>query len=112
MEVRPSQPTTKASPDMFTGEAWYDVLVRGESPSRIRVSLVRFAPGARNAWHRHPMGQTLHVTDGLGRCQARGGGIIENPYRRYRHHSARGMALAWGRTRPLHDAPGDVGGAR
>jgi quercetin dioxygenase-like cupin family protein len=77
MEVRPGRPTTKASSDMFSGDAWYDVLARGEGPSRIRVSLVRFAPGARNAWHRHPMGQTLHVTDGVGRCQARGAEPLE-----------------------------------
>lgn len=77
MEILPSRPTTKAGSDIFTGDAWIDVLVRGESPSRIRVSVVRFAPGARNAWHAHAVGQTLHVTEGIGRMQARGGVLLE-----------------------------------
>ena len=63
--------------DTFTGDAWLDVIVRGEPPSRVRVSVVRFAPGARNAWHAHAVGQTVHVVDGLARMQARGGRVIE-----------------------------------
>ena len=77
MEIRPKQPTAKAGADHFTGDVWMDVIVRGEEPSRVRVFVVRFAPGARNAWHAHAVGQTLHVTEGLGRAQARGGDIIE-----------------------------------
>lgn len=45
----PKQPTVKAPAETFTGDAWYDVIVRGEPPSRVHVSVVRFAPGARNA---------------------------------------------------------------
>ena len=48
------------------GDVWYDVIAAGEAPSRLRVNLVRFAPGAHTAWHRHANGQTLHVTDGVG----------------------------------------------
>ena len=77
MKILPDRPTTKASADMFTGDAWFDQIVRGESPSRIRAAVVRFAPGARNAWHVHAVGQTLHVTDGVGRIQARGGDVLE-----------------------------------
>ena len=77
MEIQPRQPSVKAPAETFTGDAWLDVIVKGESPSRIRVSIVRFAPGARNAWHAHAVGQTLHVTDGVGRVQARGGQVIE-----------------------------------
>jgi quercetin dioxygenase-like cupin family protein len=77
MEIRPRKPTVKGDAESFTGDVWLDVIVRGEPPSRIRVSVVRFAPGARNAWHAHAAGQTLHVTDGLGRTQARGGKIVE-----------------------------------
>src|SRR5204863_8440939 len=51
---------------------WYDVIAQGTEPSRLRVNVVRFAPGARTAWHRHGMGQTLHVTDGIGLVQSRG----------------------------------------
>jgi len=77
MQKLPRQPTVKAPAERFTGDAWFDVIVRGEAPSRLRVNVVRFAPGARNAWHAHALGQTLHVTDGLGRIQARGGEIVE-----------------------------------
>ena len=77
MEIRSRQPSIKGGADIFTGDVWLDVIVRGEEPSRVRVSVVRFAPGARNAWHAHAMGQTLHVTDGIGRVQARGAGVIE-----------------------------------
>jgi len=77
VEIQPKQPTVKAPAETFTGDAWYDVVARGEGPSRIRVNVVRFAPGARNAWHAHVNGQTLHVTEGHGRIQARGGEIIE-----------------------------------
>jgi len=77
MEILPRQPTVKAPSERFIGDAWFDVLARGEGESRIRVNLVRFAPGSRNAWHAHALGQTLHVTDGLGLVQARGGPILE-----------------------------------
>jgi len=77
MELVRKPPTEKAPPDRFIGDAWLDVLVRGEAPSRVRVSVVRFAPGTRNAWHAHAVGQTVHVTDGVGRMQARGGDLLE-----------------------------------
>jgi quercetin dioxygenase-like cupin family protein len=77
MEILPKQPTAKGGPDIFTGDVWIDVIVRGEPPSRVRVSLVHFAPGARNAWHRHEVGQTIHVTEGIGRMQPRGGEVVE-----------------------------------
>ncbi len=50
---------------------------RVRSPRRVRVNVVRFAPGARNGWHAHAVGQTLHVTEGVGRVQARGGEVLE-----------------------------------
>jgi quercetin dioxygenase-like cupin family protein len=77
MEFLPQQPTSKAPGETFTGDAWIDQIVRGEAPSRVRAALVRFAPGARNAWHAHAVGQTVHVTEGVGRIQSRGGGVIE-----------------------------------
>ena len=63
--------------ETFTGDASYDVIARGDEPSRIRVSVVRFAPGARNAWHAHSVGQTVHVSEGVGLIQARGERAIE-----------------------------------
>jgi quercetin dioxygenase-like cupin family protein len=61
---------------MFTGDVWFDVIIKGDEPSRVRVNTVRFAPGARTAWHSHAAGQTLHVTDGIGLVQSRGGEVI------------------------------------
>jgi len=77
MQILKKQPTLKAPAETFTGDAWYDVIACGEEPSRIRVSVVRFAPGARNAWHAHSVGQTVHVTEGIGLTQARGEKIVE-----------------------------------
>jgi quercetin dioxygenase-like cupin family protein len=77
MEILSKPPTSKADPAHFTGQAWFDLIVRGAPPSRVRSSIVRFAPGARNAWHRHAVGQTLHVLEGRGLAQARGDEILE-----------------------------------
>ena len=51
-------------------------LHRGEEPSRLVVALVRFTPGAHTNWHSHPVGQTLHVTDGVGFLGTRDGSVI------------------------------------
>ena len=77
MEILRKAPTVKAGSDRFTGDAWFDVIARGEPPSRVRVNVVRFAPGARNAWHAHAVGQTVHVTEGIGRIQSRGCAVVE-----------------------------------
>jgi quercetin dioxygenase-like cupin family protein len=77
MEIQPKQPSVKGPAEIFTGDVWYDVIAKGEEPSRIRVNIVRFAPGARNAWHCHAVGQTLHVTEGRGLIQSRGGEVVE-----------------------------------
>jgi quercetin dioxygenase-like cupin family protein len=77
MEVQRKQPTARGSADIFVGDVWVDRIASGSPPSRIRVNVVRFAPGSRNAWHAHTLGQTLHVTEGVGRVQARGGELLE-----------------------------------
>lgn len=61
-----------APPELFTGSAWIDVVSIGEEPSRLRALRVHFTPGSRTAWHNHPLGQVLIVTDGAGRVQSRG----------------------------------------
>jgi quercetin dioxygenase-like cupin family protein len=66
MELLPVSATAKALASNFTGDVYINPIYRGEEPSRMIVSLVRFAPGARNNWHSHAVGQTLHVTDGVG----------------------------------------------
>jgi quercetin dioxygenase-like cupin family protein len=77
MEIVPSTPSTKGPAEWFTGDVWIDTIARGREPSRIRVNAVRFAPGARTAWHSHGLGQTLFVTEGHGRVQSRGGDIVD-----------------------------------
>ena len=72
MKIVSKKPTSKGGPDRFNGDVWLDAIVSGDPPSRVRVSVVRFAPGARNAWHAHAVGQTLHVTEGIGLVQASG----------------------------------------
>ena len=72
MDIQSKQPTSKGSAESFVGEVWFDVIAQGEAPSRLRVSIVRFSPGAHTAWHRHANGQTLHVTEGRGLVQSRG----------------------------------------
>jgi len=77
MEILSDRPTGKAPAERFTGDAYIDQIVQGQAPSRVRAALVRFTPGARKAWHAHAVGQTVHVTEGVGRIQSRGGEVLE-----------------------------------
>jgi quercetin dioxygenase-like cupin family protein len=77
MEILKQPPTAKLPAEWFTGDAWADVLYRGEGESRARLYAVRFAPGARTAWHSHSLGQTLYIVEGIALLQARGGEIVE-----------------------------------
>ncbi|MEV4970691.1 (R)-mandelonitrile lyase [Streptomyces scopuliridis] len=77
MELLKKQPTVKLPAEWFTGDAWADVIYRGEEPSRARVNAVHVAPGARTAWHSHGLGQTLYIVEGIALIQSRGGEIIE-----------------------------------
>jgi quercetin dioxygenase-like cupin family protein len=77
MKIVTKSPTTRGATEHFTGDAWIDRITEAELTSRIRVNVVRFAPGARNAWHSHPAGQWLHVTEGIGRVQSRNGEVVE-----------------------------------
>ena len=72
-----SQPSTKGNPDWFTGTVRLDPLVQTSGPARVAGARVTFEPGARTAWHTHPLGQTLVVTDGFGLVQREGGPIEE-----------------------------------
>jgi len=58
--------TGKGPTEWFTGEVFIDQICRGEAPSRARVAAVHFTPRARPAWHSHALGQTQHVTEGVG----------------------------------------------
>ncbi|WP_064691861.1 (R)-mandelonitrile lyase [Rhizobium aegyptiacum] len=72
-----SQPSAKGSADWFTGSVRIDPLFAVTAPARAAGASVTFEPGARTAWHTHPLGQTLIVTSGCGRVQREGGPIEE-----------------------------------
>jgi len=72
-----SQPSGKGPADWFTGNVRLDPLHQADAPARVAVASVTFEPGARTAWHSHPLGQTLVVTAGNGRVQNWGGPIQE-----------------------------------
>src|SRR2546426_1329965 len=72
-----SQPSSKGPADWFTGPVRIDPLFQAPNPARVAGASVTFEPGARTAWHTHPLGQTLIVTAGCGRAQRWGGPIEE-----------------------------------
>ncbi|MBB3134799.1 quercetin dioxygenase-like cupin family protein [Rhizobium pisi] len=72
-----SQPSAKGSADWFTGSVRVDPLFQVTGPARAAGASVTFEPGARTAWHTHPLGQTLIVTSGCGRVQREGGPVEE-----------------------------------
>ena len=79
MEIRrsDSQTSTNGPADWFTGKVRIQTLVEAPEPARVRGASVTFEPGARTAWHTHPLGQTLIVASGLGWAQREGGHIEE-----------------------------------
>ena len=76
MELKLISPTAKAPGQEFTGDVYVNPIHRGEDPSRMIVGLVRFTPGARTNGRSHDLGQTLHVTDGIGLVVTRDGTVI------------------------------------
>jgi quercetin dioxygenase-like cupin family protein len=72
-----SQPSTKGPAEYFTGTVRIDPLMSAPAPARVVAASVTFEPGARTAWHTHPLGQTLIVTAGCGRAQHWGGPVEE-----------------------------------
>ncbi len=77
IHVAGTRPTRRAPQEHFTGAVLQDPVIMAPSPARLNCSSVSFAPGARTAWHSHPLGQTLYVISGIGRIQAKGGPIRE-----------------------------------
>jgi quercetin dioxygenase-like cupin family protein len=67
--------TTPGPADWFSGTVYIDAVAAPSGASRVSVSSVHFTPGARTAWHTHPNGQTIWVTEGIGLAQSRGGPI-------------------------------------
>jgi len=75
MELKRKPATGKGPAQMFTGDVYIDPIARSQQGSGLNVASVRFTPGARTAWHTHPLGQTIWVTEGAGLCQREGGPI-------------------------------------
>src|SRR4051794_4984629 len=72
-----SQPSSRGPADWFTGTVRIDPLFSAKAPAHAAAASVTFEPGARTAWHTHPLGQTLIITAGAGRVQREGGPIEE-----------------------------------
>jgi quercetin dioxygenase-like cupin family protein len=92
----------KGPADWFTGTVWIDPILLGEEPSRMRANRVSFEPGARTAWHTHPVGQTLHVLTGFGLVQLEnqpiqeihpGDTVVIAPNERHWHGAATGNTM-------------------
>jgi quercetin dioxygenase-like cupin family protein len=75
--TRNSLATDTGPADWFTGTVYLDPIATPAPPSRVAALSVHFTPGARTAWHTHPLGQTIYVTEGIGRCQRDGGQVEE-----------------------------------
>ena len=76
MQITRNSVATNAGPaDWFTGTVYVDAVAAPSTGSRLSASSVHFTPGARTAWHTHPNGQTIYVTEGVGLCQRRGGPV-------------------------------------
>ena len=97
-----SQPSIKGPHAWFTGTVRIDPLFPAHTPARASSAYVTFEPGARTAWHTHPLGQALVITAGVGRVQVQGGPIQEvrpgdtvwvPPYVKHWHGAAPGVAM-------------------
>ena len=77
IERNGSRPSTKGAQDYFSGSVRVEPVFQVGDPMRLNAGSVTFEPGARTAWHTHPLGQTLIITAGLGWVQTEGGPIEE-----------------------------------
>ncbi len=76
MQITRNSHATRVGPaEWFTGAVYVDAVAAPAGSSRLSASSVHFTPGARTAWHTHPNGQTIYVTEGIGLCQRRGGPV-------------------------------------
>jgi quercetin dioxygenase-like cupin family protein len=75
--TRSTSATAKGPAEWFTGDVYIDAVAAPAPPWHTAAAWVHFTPGARTAWHTHPLGQTIFVTEGVGLCQREGGPIEE-----------------------------------
>ncbi|MEO5958758.1 MAG: cupin domain-containing protein [Opitutaceae bacterium] len=94
--------TTRGNPEYFTGTVWLDQIALLPPPFRLKTLRVSFEPGARTAWHTHPLGQVLHILSGVGRVQRAGESVLTvkpgdtviiDPGERHWHGAAPGHAM-------------------
>jgi quercetin dioxygenase-like cupin family protein len=71
----PGIKSIRASANYFTGTVWQDPIIEAPEPAHLRAVKVTFEPGARTAWHTHPLGQTLQILSGVGLVQSWGGPV-------------------------------------
>jgi quercetin dioxygenase-like cupin family protein len=76
MELQHPRPTAKGPDAWFTGDIYVTQIYSGTGPSRMTAALVRFTPGARSNWHVHAVGQTLHISEGVGLVSTRDGSVV------------------------------------
>lgn len=77
IKLRKDVPSRKGPGTNFTGTVYQDPIYEASPPATVRSVLVHFEPGARTAWHTHPLGQTLYITSGIAHVQAWGGPVKE-----------------------------------
>ena len=75
MQITRNGQTQTGPSDWFTGAVYIDPVAAPAGSSRLAAAFVHFTPGARTAWHTHPHGQTIWITEGIGLCQRRGGEV-------------------------------------
>lgn len=76
MELKHPQATVKTPASAFTGDVYMTPIYSGQGPSHMTVALVRFTPGAHTNWHSHSVGQTLHISEGVGLIGTRDGTVV------------------------------------
>jgi quercetin dioxygenase-like cupin family protein len=102
--LTPDSHTSRKGPEAwFTGTVWLNQIAVAQAPSKLKANHVWFAPGSRTAWHTHPVGQTLHVVEGLGLVQLfgeppqtirPGDTVLIAPQERHWHGAAPGRTMA------------------
>jgi hypothetical protein len=106
--ISSSTETATGPSEYFTGTVYIDTVATPTEPSRLGAASVHFTPGARTAWHTHPNGQTIYVTEGVGLCQRCGGPIeVIRPGRPRVLRAWRGP-LARRCPKPFHDSHRDA----
>ncbi len=116
-----SQPSSKGASEYFTGAVRVDPLFQAPEPARVRVASVTFEPGARTAWHSHPLGQTLIVAAGCGWVQCWGGLVEEirpgdvvwfSPGEKHWHGAAATTAKRFTNAQTIYDYQRGAGSSR